>query len=451
MKKIATHWQIIIALVLATILGLIFKEVVKMAGAESDAAKFIAATVEGGKFLGDMFMRALKMIIVPLVVSAIIASIAGLAGMDRLRQLGAKTIGFYLLTTLMAALVGLLMVNMVEPGKVDGKPNAVIEKAFQEEESKASQEKKDRFSEGQQEKAKDWKATFEKMVPTNVVKEATDNGGLLGVLVFSLMFGITMTKIPRDEMKTLRTFFTSVNDVMIRLTNGIMLFAPIGLFGMMLKTSYGSGGDFFIQMLPYMGTVLGALAIHMFITLPLILTVIGRVNPWAHFAAMKTALLTAFGTASSSSTLPVTMRCVQDNAGVSKKTASFTLPLGATVNMDGTALYECIAVIFVSQVMGFELTLGEQVLVVFAALLTSIGVAGIPSASMVAILIIMKNAEIPGAEMAVFGLLAVDRILDMSRTAVNVFGDSCAAVVIGKSEGEAVLQGAGATPSDEDQ
>ena len=154
---------------------------------------------------------------------------------------------------------------------------------------------------------------------------------------------------------------------------------------------------------------------------------------------MKTALMTAFATASSSATLPVTMRAVQDNAGVSKKTASFTLPLGATVNMDGTALYECIAVIFVGQVMGADLSVVQQMMIVLAALLTSIGVAGIPSASMVAILIIMKNANIPNADMAVFGLLAVDRLLDMSRTAVNVFGDSCAAVVIAKSEGEQVL------------
>jgi proton glutamate symport protein len=163
------------------------------------------------------------------------------------------------------------------------------------------------------------------------------------------------------------------------------------------------------------------------------------VNPLAHFRAMRTALMTAFSTASSSATLPVTMRCIQENAGVSKGTASFTLPLGATVNMDGTALYECVAVIFVAQVMGIEMTFAAQFMVVAAALLTSVGVAGIPSASLVAIFVILKNSGIPGAETAVVALLSVDRLLDMSRTAVNVWGDSCAAVVVAKSEGEDVL------------
>jgi len=440
MKKLAMHWQILLAIILATSLGLIFKQIVASVGVESDAVKFIAYTTDTGKFLGNLFMRALKMIIVPLVVSSIIAGLASLAGLDRLKQLGMKTVGFYLLTTFAAASIGLMMVNIVKPGVKDGQANQEIQQAFSGEASAASEMKKERFSDGQQSKAKDWKDIFRRMLPTNILAAGTDNGELLGILVFALIFGITMTRFPPDQMSSLRDFFTSLNEVMIRITHGIMAFAPIGLFGMILDTVVQTGGDFFFEMLPYMGTVIAALAVHMFIVLPLILKFVGGINPLAHFAAMKTALLTAFGTASSSSTLPVTMRCVQENAGVSKRTASFTLPLGATVNMDGTALYECIAVIFVAQVMGFDLSLAAQVGIVFAALLTSIGVAGIPSASMVAILIIMKNSGIPNAEMAVFGLLAVDRLLDMSRTAVNVFGDSCAAVVIGKSEGENIFE-----------
>jgi len=168
---------------------------------------------------------------------------------------------------------------------------------------------------------------------------------------------------------------------------------------------------------------------------------VAKVNPVDHFRAMRTALFTAFSTASSSATLPMTMRCIQENAGVSKKTASFTLPLGATVNMDGTALYECVAVLFVAQVMGVELSFAAQFMVAFSALLTSVGVAGIPSASLVAILIILNNSGIPNADKAVIVLLSVDRLLDMTRTAVNVFGDSCAALVVAKSEGEDVLGG----------
>ena len=173
--------------------------------------------------------------------------------------------------------------------------------------------------------------------------------------------------------------------------------------------------------------------------MPVVISVLAKVNPLDHFRAMRTALLTAFSTASSSATLPITMRCVQDNAGVSKSTSSFTLPLGATVNMDGTALYECVAVMFVAQVMGVEMSFAAQFMVVISALLTSVGVAGIPSASLVAIMIILTSSNIPGADQAVIVLLAVDRLLDMSRTAVNVFGDSCCALVVAKSEGEKVL------------
>jgi Na+/H+-dicarboxylate symporter len=220
-----------------------------------------------------------------------------------------------------------------------------------------------------------------------------------------------------------------------------MMLAPIGVLTLMFPVVYGSGWRVFVELGSYFGTVLTALAIHMFITLPLILRFIGGLNPLSHFKAMQTALLTAFSTSSSSATLPVTMRCVQENAGVSKRTSSFTLPLGATVNMDGTALYECVAVIFVAQVMGVDLAFGAQFVIVTAALLTSIGVAGVPSASLVAILLILKNSNIEGAETAVVALLSVDRLLDMSRTVVNVFGDSCAAVVVGASEGERILQG----------
>ena len=241
-------------------------------------------------------------------------------------------------------------------------------------------------------------------------------------------------------MTTLKDVFVSFNDVMIVLTNFIMKLAPIGVFGLLVPVVAQTGGEIFFNLGKYFVTVLLALGIHMFVVMPLLIRVLAGVNPLAHFRAMRTALMTAFSTASSSATLPVTMRCIQENAGVSKGTASFTLPLGATVNMDGTALYECVAVIFVAQVMGIEMTFAAQFMVVAAALLTSVGVAGIPSASLVAIFVILKNSGIPGAETAVVALLSVDRLLDMSRTAVNVWGDSCAAVVVAKSEGEDVLR-----------
>jgi len=433
MKKIAAHWQILIAIGLAVVVGSTLKNIVESVDGES--VYWVDRTIEICKLAGDLFINALKMIIVPLIVSSIIAGIASLSGFDGFKRLGMKTISFYLLTTLSAVVLGLFIVNTMKPGMVEGKPNAELQEVFKEQQE-ANKDIAGRFTDEKQEGAKDWKNIFLRMFPSNIVKAGTDNGSLLGLLVFSLLFGIAMTQLPKDSMAPLYGFFQGLNDVMIRITQWIMACAPIGIFGLLTATIFNTGLDIFEHMWLYFITVLIALALHLFCVLPLILKFVGKINPIHHFKSMRNALLTAFSTASSSATLPVTMRCVQDNAGVSKKTASFTLPLGATVNMDGTALYECIAVVFVSQVMGFEMDFAAQMLVVISALLTSIGVAGVPSASLVAILIIMNNAAIPGADVAIFALFAVDRLLDMSRTAVNVFGDSCAAAVVAKSEGE---------------
>ena len=427
MKKIAAHWQIIIALIASVIAA----SLLKLAGDSSTVASYLKIC----DLIGDLFLQALKMIIVPLVVSSIIAGLAGLAGFDGFKRMGLKTLAFYLVSTLSAVVLGLLIVNTIQPGLIDGKPNMELREVFDNAPAVTSETDKARFTKSQQSQAGDWTAIFKRMLPPNIVKAAAE-GQLLGLLVFSLMFGIAMTQFPTKQMQPMKDFFQSLNDVMIKITQWIMICAPFGIFGMMVNTVYDSGADVFLLLAPYFFTVLIALALHMFVVLPILLKSIGKISPIAHFKAMKTALLTAFSTSSSSATLPITMRCVQDNAGVSKKTASFTLPLGATVNMDGTALYECIAVLFVAQVMGLEMAFTGQMLVVISALLTSIGVAGVPSASMVAILIIMNNSGIPGADKAILALFAVDRLLDMSRTAVNVFGDSCAAVVIAKHEGE---------------
>lgn len=432
MKKVAAHWQIIIALVSAVVVG-------SLLGLAGDAG-WVATFLKICDLLGDLFMQALKMIIVPLVVSSIIAGLAGMAGFDGFKRLGLKTLSFYLLTTMTAVVLGLLIVNIVEPGLVDGKPNAELREVFDNSSEGISDKDKMRFADEKQGMAKDWTAIFKRMLPPNIV-QAGAQGQLLGLLVFSLLFGIAMTRFPIDQMKPMRDFFQSLNDVMIKITQWIMVCAPVGIFGMMVVTVHENGVSVFTQLGPYFVTVLIALALHLFVVLPILLKIVGKINPLDHFRAMKTALLTAFSTASSSATLPVTMRCVQDNAGVSKRTASFTLPLGATVNMDGTALYECIAVMFVAQVMDVQMDFVAQMLVVISALLTSIGVAGVPSASMVAILIIMNNSGIPGANNAIYALFVVDRLLDMSRTAVNVFGDSCCAAVIGKSEGEELYSG----------
>jgi len=434
--RLKPHWQILIALVSAALLAIALRQ------ASGDWVEGVISLCE---FVGKLFMSLLKMIIVPLVVSSVVVGIASLHGVKGFGRLLGKTAGFYALTSLLAILLGLFLVNAIQPGLSDGKGNPEIQKAFSDQEEQAGEAALKKV-EMAQERSVDEKGFtsqmtgfFIRMVPENIFQAAASNGQMLGLIFFSICFAIAMTRLPHERIKPLRDVFEALNEVMILMTRAIMLLAPIGVFGLIVPVIHQVGGGLFISLGKYFLTVLLALCLHLFVVMPIVIRVLAGVNPLDHFRAMRTALLTAFSTASSSATLPVTMRCIQEEAGVSKKTASFTLPLGATVNMDGTALYECVAVIFVAQVMDVQMGLAAQFMVVLSALLTSVGVAGIPSASLVAIFIILTNSNIPGASSAMVALLAVDRLLDMTRTAVNVFGDSCAALVVAKSEGEDVL------------
>ncbi len=439
MKRLATHWQILIALVLATVTALALRALFSGVDESSTAGKFVVGVLETCKFLGDLFMRALKMIIVPLIVTAVISGITGMKGVQGFGRLGFKTISFYLTSSLIAIMIGLVLVNLIQPGLVDGKPNEAIRAAFEHNKVSADTANLEKVEAANQSKGKDFFAIFKAMLPENIIKAASDNSQMLGVIVLSFLFAIAVTQLPGDTGNDIRDFFSAANDAMIIVTKWIMSVSPIGVYVLILPVIYEAGLDLYLQLGKYFFTVLFGLLIHFAIILPLALKFIGKISPIAHFKAMRPALLLAFSTASSAATLPVTMRSIEENAGVSKRISSFTLPLGTSVNMDGMALYECVAVIFVAQVMGIQLGFGAQFFIVIAALLTSIGMAGIPSASLVAILLILKNSGIPNAEVAVVTLLAVDRLLDMSRTAVNVYSDSCAAVIVARSEGEVFL------------
>jgi Na+/H+-dicarboxylate symporter len=274
---------------------------------------------------------------------------------------------------------------------------------------------------------------FLRMVPPNVVMAAAE-GQMLGIIFFALLFGYFMTRLNHELAETMFKFWDGVFNVMMRMTEWIMTFAPIGVFGLVAAVVAESGFEAVQPLVIFALTVLAALAVHAFVTLPLLMRFVGRVNPWKMFPAMAPALLTAFSTASSSATLPITMDCVEKNAGVSNKISSFVLPLGATVNMNGTALYECAAAMFLAQAYGLDLTFGVQFSIVFIALLTSIGVAGVPSASIVAIAIILGAVGLPAEAIGV--LMVFDRILDMVRTSINVFGDACCAVIVARLQGE---------------
>ena len=419
--RLQLHWQILIALVLAVIAG-------RLSGTDGELLGMAVYPVY--VFIGVLFMNALKMIIVPLVMSSIITGICGIGGTTGLGRLGGKTLLFYMTTSLFAILTGLLIVNLLNPGLVNGEPAREI-LGMNTDELMAVNDKVEGRS------MSDLSDVFLSMVPSNVIAAAAE-GKMLGLIFFSLLFGYFITRIDKEKSELLARFWQGVADVMMAMTGLIMKFAPLGVFALVAKTIAGIGPDQLDELVVSLGTftlsVLLALLIHVVVTLPLMLAFIGKVNPLAMYRAMAPALLTAFSTASSSATLPLTMECVEDNAKVSVRTSSFVLPLGATVNMDGTALYECVAAMFIAQAFGLELSFVTQFTVVLVALLTSIGVAGVPAASLVAITIILGTIGLP---MEAIGLiLAVDRILDMFRTAVNVFSDSCGAVIIARTEGE---------------
>ena len=415
--RLKLHWQILIALGAAVIAGSL---------TAPEASVFGVRVLAVYELLGALFLNALKMLIVPLISASIISGISGVGAPASLGRLGAKTLLYYIATSTIAILIGLVLVNVIEPGAIaKGTDDTVF--GFSTEESGAIAEKVEGKGAG------DLVALVLRMVPPNIIQAAAQ-GEMLGLIVFSLLFGFFMTRIGEPHQGTLKAFWRGVFEVMMRITELVMKFAPVGVFALVAKVVALSGWDVFKPLAAFFFTVLVALLIHLLIVMPLLLRFLAQVNPRLHYRAMMPALLTAFSTASSSATLPLTLECVEKNAGVSNRVTSFVLPLGATVNMDGTALYECVAVIFIAQAFGIELSFAQQLTVVILALLTSIGVAGIPAASLVAITIILSSVGLPVEAVGV--ILAVDRILDMVRTSVNVFSDSAGAVIIGKSEGE---------------
>lgn len=424
------HWQILAALVLSLIAAVAIKSV----GVESGFGRNMLAACD---FLGDLFMNALKMIIVPLVASSIISAMAGLTGGKDFRRLGFKTLAYYVCSGAVAVTIGLILVNVIAPGKVDPEVAARMEANAQAANAGEIIESKVAGKSSQ-----DIWEIFLRMFPENIIENASNNGQLLGLITFSVLFGFFISRLDKQWRDTQISFWEGASKVMICVTELILKFAPIGVFALVTPRLVELGMDLVEPLAKFTLTVLLGLILHV-VALCGVLAFF-KVKPWTHLKAMSDPLLTAFSTASSAGTLPLTMETVEKDAKVSPRTASFTLPLGATVNMDGTALYECVVVIFVTQVLavidpGFApLTMGQQLMVVFLALTTSIGVAGVPSASIVAIFLIMGVLGVPTEYIGL--IWVVDRALDMCRTAVNVFSDTCAAVIIGKTEGEPVYE-----------
>ncbi|MEO8398978.1 MAG: dicarboxylate/amino acid:cation symporter, partial [Ignavibacteriaceae bacterium] len=369
--------------------------------------------------MGDLFLRALKMIIVPLILTSIISGVANIGDAQNLGKLGLKTLLYYLTTSLFAILIGLTLVNIINPGA--GADIGLTKNV------------------GELGISNGFGNILLRMIPTNIF-DALGSSDMLAIIFFSILFGFFMTKIDSKYSEPLNNFFNSIFEVMMKITSFIIKFTPLGILGIVAGVVAEQAGDktalleIVKRLGMYMSVVLLGLLFHAFVTLPLILKFFGKVNPWKHFQAMTTPLLTAFSTSSSSATLPLTLEAVEHNSGVSNKITSFVLPLGATVNMDGTALYECVAAMFIAQAYGIELSFLQQMIVVFTALLASIGAAGIPMAGLVMISVILSAVGLPLEGVGL--ILAVDRILDMCRTTVNVWSDSCGAAIIAKTEGE---------------
>jgi len=466
MKKIKLHWQILISLVLAIIYGIIFSTSYKIQERsynlltrenvvpvvldklkplenrefntreefmdaletkldEREMEAYVEVILESSYFnrpvkalswMGDIFLRALKMIIIPLILSSLISGVTNIGSGGNLGRLGLKTLSYYILTSTFAIIMGLLLVNLIKPGVgADLNFGQTVE--------------------GLVEKHKSLGETLIEIVPDNIF-QSFNNSAMLSIIFFAMIFGFFITRVSDPHREVLKKAFNAIFEVMMQITMFVIKFTPLGIFGIVIKVVADQDdlGNLVARMGLYMGTVVMALLIHFFLTLPLILKIIGRARPFRHLSNMSTPLLTAFSTSSSGATLPLTMEAVERNSGVSNKISSFVLPLGATINMDGTALYQGVAAVFIAQVYGLDLTFSQQLMIVLTATLASIGTAAAPGLGMITLAMVLTTIRIPLEGIAL--ILGVDRILDMCRTIVNVTGDASCAVVVASTENE---------------
>ena len=422
MKKLALHWQIIIGLAL----GLIYGIIATNSGWGSFTSDWIAP-------FGTIFINLLKLIAMPLVLSSLITGVASLSDIKKLSRIGGKTIGIYIGTTALAVTLGLISVNVIKPGdKVPDNMKEKLQLTYQKDASKKAntvQEVKDR---GPLQPLVD-------MVPSNFLNSASSNRNMLQVVFMAIFIGIGLIQIPKEKGKPVQQFFESLTDVVIKLVDIIMLMAPIGVFALIAQTINKVAGNNPSEILEllgalgyYMFAVIVGLIAHAAITYTGIMRLMTKMPLETFYKGIAPAQLLAFSTSSSGATLPVTMERCEEELGVSEEVSSFVLPLGATINMDGTALYQAVAAVFIAQTLNMSLDLSAQLTIVLTTVLASIGTAAVPGAGIVMLVIILESVGVPSAGIAL--ILGVDRILDMLRTTVNVTGDATVAVIIADSE-----------------
>jgi len=410
-------WKVFIAIILGMVIGSFTQQGFTLFGID-----LYDYTYPVYDLCGKIFINALTLIVVPLVSSSIITGIARIGNESAFGRLGVKTFSFYIGTSLLAILIGLLFVNILKPGFMIKPETLALHVNVVDVQKHITTEEASKFSD-----------ILLQIVPSNII-DTFSRGQMLGLIFFSLIFGYCISKIESHNSSILMGFWQGIFQAMIRFTHLVMKFLPLGVFFLVARVFAEAGFHSLESLGLFTLAVLLGLIVFTFVALPILLKVIGRVSPMRHFKAMGPALITAFSTSSSSATLPITIDCVEKRAGVSNKICSLVIPLGTSINMSGSALYECVAAMFVAQAYGIDLSFSTQFIVVLLALITSIGVAGIPSASLVAIIAILKAIGLPIEGIGLF--IAVDRVLDMCRTTVNVFSDSCCAVLVARSEGE---------------
>ena len=418
------HWRILIALVV----GLGYGVVAAYAGWGRFTADWIAP-------FGAIFFRLLLLVAVPLVLASLVTGIASLSDLNKLSRIGGKTITIYLSTTLVALLIGLTLVNVMQPGRmVPDSVRLTLQQSYQGDVASREEMAAAVSERGPLQPLVD-------MVPDNIIGAASDNRRMLNIVFVAMLFGVGLMLIPPERAAPLLALFESLDAVIIKIVEIVIMFAPIGVFGLIADTVTRVAGDSpadVPQLLGALGfyclAVLIGLALQMFVVYPTLLRLFTPLTLRQFFPGMVQAQMVAFSTSSSAATLPVTMKSAQKNLGVSEEVASFVLPLGATINMDGTGLYQAVAAVFIAQTLGIPLDLPAQLTIVLMALLASIGTAAVPSAGVVMLVVILEAIGVPAAGIAL--ILGVDRILDMSRTAANVTGDVTVAAIVAASEGQ---------------
>lgn len=417
MKKLALHWQILLGMFLGAIFAIL---IIQWDG----GAAFISNWI---KPFGNIFINALKLIAVPLIFASLVNGIAELKDISKLSKMGGKTIMIYLFTTVTAVTIGLAIVNVIAPGKSIAPETR--EQLMQSYEGDAGQ----KILEAQKQKDAGPLQALEDLVPSNFFAAASDNGNMLQVIFFALFFGISLILIPPKKAEPVMRFFDGFNEVILKMIDLIMLAAPYGVFALLAAlVAEAPSKDLFVALLWYAFTVVLGLGLMLCVYLLIVWLYTGR-KPAFFMKGMAPAQLLAFSTSSSAATLPVTMERVEKHLGVEDDVASFVLPIGATINMDGTSLYQAVAAVFIAQAFGMDLSLGAQLGIIVTATLASIGSAAVPGAGMVMLVIVLGQAGIPEAGLAL--IFAVDRPLDMCRTIINVSGDATVSMAVAKSFG----------------